>query len=337
MVSVEDLLARLTQTEANRLRSADLPRHPEPMLATLTDNAFSDADWLFERKFDGERALAIHDGSRAHLMSRTGHTLDRTYPEIVDAVTRSTAHRVVVDGEIVAFQGQLTSFSRLQQRMGLTRPEDVRRSGVAVYYYLFDLLHLDGHDTTRLPLRTRKRLLRAALAWRSPLHFAQHRNTDGAEYYRTACRRGWEGLIAKRGDSPYRSGRGRAWLKFKCVGEQELVIGGFTSPQGSRVGFGALLVGYYDGDQLRYAGKVGTGYDTETLRSLRSRLDGLRRDTSPFADRVGEKQPHWVTPELVAEVGFSEWTDDGRLRHPRFLGLRRDKPAREVVRERPQA
>ncbi|QVQ54920.1 non-homologous end-joining DNA ligase [Spiractinospora alimapuensis] len=306
------------------------------MLATLTDDVFSDDDWIFERKFDGERVLAVHDGSQAFLLSRTGRTLDRTYPEIKAAVTRSTGHRLVIDGEIVAFEGGLTSFSRLQRRMGLTRPQDVRQSTVAVYYYVFDLLHLDGHDTTRLPLRTRKRLLRSAVTWQSPLFFTQHRNADGAEYFAAACQRGWEGVIAKRGDAPYRPGRGRSWLKLKCVDEQEFVIGGFTPPRGSRVGFGALLVGYFERGRLRYAGKVGTGYDTATLRSLRSRLDGLRRDASPFAERVNEKDSRWVTPELVAEVGFSEWTNDQRLRHPRFLGLRRDKPATEVVRERPQ-
>jgi DNA ligase D-like protein (predicted ligase) len=198
---------------------------------------------------------------------------------------------------------------------------------------VFDILYLDGHDTTKLPLRARKGLLRRALDFHGPVRFTQHRNRDGVEMYREACRKGWEGVIAKRAESTYTHGRARDWLKFKCSAEQELVIGGFTAPKGSRTDLGALLVGYYDGDALRYAGKVGTGFTQATLRDLAGRLAPLRRETSPFADEIRERHITWVRPELVGQVGFSEWTRDGRLRHPRYLGLRDDKAASEVVRE----
>jgi ATP-dependent DNA ligase len=170
-----------------------------------------------------------------------------------------------------------------------------------------------------------------------PIRLSTHRNGDGEAYLKQACERGWEGLIAKRADAPYRSGRSSDWLKFKCENGQEFVVGGFTDPSGSRIGFGALLLGYHDGDRLRYAGKVGTGFDTEALRSLRTRLNGLVQPRSPFDGQAGERGAHWVRPELVAQVGFAEWTGDGRLRHPRFLGLRADKKATDVVRESPRS
>lgn len=199
-------------------------------------------------------------------------------------------------------------------------------------YYAFDLLRLDGRDTRQLPLRVRKSLLRRALTFRTPLRLTSHRNAGGAELLAEACGRGWEGLIAKRADGPYRTRRSTDWLKLKCAQGQEFVIGGFTEPAGSRVGLGALLLGHYDGDRLRYAGKVGTGFDRRTLLALRERLDGMRRDTSPFAGAVREARAGWVKPELVAQIGFTEWTRDGMLRHPRFLGLREDKRPRDVVR-----
>jgi bifunctional non-homologous end joining protein LigD len=194
---------------------------------------------------------------------------------------------------------------------------------------------LDGYDVRALPLRTRKRLLRSALTFRDGVRLTPHRNEHGRALFEEACRKGWEGLIAKRADSPYTAARSRDWLKFKCEQGQELVIGGYTAPQGSRTWFGALLLGYYQDGELRYAGKVGTGFDEATLRDLCTLLQGLRREEAPFEDAasIRERGVTWVDPVLVAEVGFSEWTRAGRLRHPRFLGLRDDKAAREVVRE----
>jgi ATP-dependent DNA ligase len=195
------------------------------------------------------------------------------------------------------------------------------------------MLSFDGHDIRSLAVRERKNVLRRAISFRDPIRFMTHRVRDGEAYRDEACRKGWEGVIAKRAAAPYVSGRSRDWLKFKCVRDQEFVIGGFTDPQGSRTGFGALLVGYYDDGSLRYAGKVGTGYNAQVLHDLRARLGRLEQDASPFADRVREKGSHWVRPQLVAQIGFTEWTRDGKLRHPRFAGLRRDKKAADVVRE----
>lgn len=306
----------------------------QPMLATLTDRYFSDPEWIFERKLDGERVIATRTGDAATLRSRTGRDLDATYPELVRAL-RNQRGDFVVDGEVVAFDGNRTSFERLQQRIGITDVAAAERSGVPVFYYLFDLLSTGRDDLTALALRERKRRLRAAVRFSGPLRYTAHRNADGETMFAEACRRGWEGVIAKRADSRYTPGRSTDWLKFKCVTGQEFVIGGFTDPAGSRHGFGALLVGVYDGDRLRYAGKVGTGYDDRTLTALRTTLDGLAARSSPFAGPVKERGSHWVRPDLVAQIGFTEWTRDGRLRHPRFIGLRRDKPPRTVVREYP--
>ncbi|HEX2145877.1 MAG TPA: non-homologous end-joining DNA ligase [Glycomyces sp.] len=304
-----------------------------PMLATPTERRFSDPDWLFERKLDGMRALAVRDGGTPELWSRNKNRIDRSFPELIEALAEFGGPRFVADGEIVAFDGRQTSFARLQGRIHLSDAARIAASDVVAYYYLFDLLSYDGDDRTELPLRERKRILRDAFDYHDPLRYSAHRNADGEAFYRKACKRGWEGLIAKRADAEYVSGRSTDWLKFKCVREQEFVIGGFTDPQGSRAGFGALLVGYYEGKRLRYAGKVGTGYNDATLRSMRERLDGLAQNEKPFADEVRERHAHWIRPELVAQVGFTEWTSDGRLRHPRYQGVRTDKPAKDVVRE----
>ena len=189
---------------------------------------------------------------------------------------------------------------------------------------------MDGHDVTGVGLLHRKALLRRLLTYRDPLRFTTHRRGAGEAYWREACREGWEGVIAKRADARYEHRRSRLWLKFKCVQQQEFVIGGYTDPQGSRHGFGALLIGYYQGNALVYAGKVGTGFDERTLTDLAARLSALEQRDSPFAGdgTLPRRGVHWVEPMMVAEIGFSEWTREGRLRHPRFLGVRRDKPAR---------
>lgn len=270
--------------------------------------------------------MAIRDGGGVRLLSRNDLSLNARYPELAAALEREPRARFAIDGEVVAFEGSRTSFERLAQR---------HERRVPVFLYVFDLLWLESHDVRALPLRTRKRLLRAALTFEDNVRLTPHRNADGAAYYAEACRKGWEGLIAKRADSPYTAARSRDWLKFKCEHGQEVVIGGFTAPRGSRAELGALLVGYYDGDELRYAGKVGTGFDRDTLESLGKGLRARRRAQPPFADahEIKERTATWVEPDLVAQVGFTEWTRHGRLRHPRFLGLRDDKAARQVVRE----
>jgi bifunctional non-homologous end joining protein LigD len=298
------------------------------MKAVLHDTPFSDPGWIFERKLDGIRCEAIKSGGAVRLLSRNRLSLNGRFPEVAAALERDPADDFVVDGEVVAFAGSNTSFARLARR-GHER--------VAVFLYVFDVMHAGGRDTRPLPLRERKRVLRRALAFDGPIRLTPHRNRDGEALFAEACRKGWEGLIAKRADSPYASARSRDWLKLKCSAEQELVVGGYTAPKGSRQELGALLVGHFEDGSLRYAGKVGTGFDRATLHDLARRLAPLRRDDPPFADEVKARGVTWVEPELVVQVGFGEWTRDGRLRHPRFLGVREDKDAREVVRERAPA
>jgi bifunctional non-homologous end joining protein LigD len=321
-------LPGLEEPERQRLQAAPAPAHARLMKAVLSRQAFSDPQWIFERKLDGIRCLAIRadDDGPVRMLSRNDLDLSGRYPEVQDALAAQPQPRFAVDGEIVAFDRGQTSFARLAQR-GHRR--------VDVFYYVFDLLWFDGFDVRALELRTRKRLLRDSLVTGGALRLSTHRNGKGEEMFAHACRQGWEGVIAKRADSPYREARSRDWLKFKCEAGQELVIGGFTAPRGSRTELGALLLGYYDDGQLRYAGKVGTGFDRETLEDLGRRLGALRRETSPFAAEESIREPSitWVTPQLVAQVAFTEWTRAGRLRHPRYLGLREDKSAEQVVRE----
>ena len=321
-------------------KQAGSPAWLEPELATLTRDRFSDPAWIFERKLDGERCLAyVGGGGDVRLMSRSQHQITSTFPEIAEALAAQGRKECVVDGEIVAFDGNQTRFERLQQRLGLVRPSADLLAEVPVYYYLFDVLHADGRDVRPLPLIERKKVLRVVLKFDDPLRYTEHRDADGEAYYGEACRDGWEGLVAKRADAPYRGGRTRDWLKFKCENGQEFVIGGFTDPQGSRIGFGALLLGYYDADgQLAYAGKVGTGFDQKLLRSLHDSMVALERDSPPFDQgKLPRSRVHWVEPRLVGQVVFSEWTRDGELRHPRFQGLRQDKDPADVVREIPSS
>jgi bifunctional non-homologous end joining protein LigD len=327
----------LSAEERRQLRRTGQPRWIEPMKAVLHDEPFSDPNWIYERKLDGVRCVAFRTPKGVRLLSRNDKPLNNSYPELVEALEREPCPDFIVDGEIVAFRGHITSFSRLQRRMHVADPKRALRTGVAVYLYLFDVLHLEGHDTRRLPQRTRKKLLRGALDFHGRVRFLSHRNRDGEALFADACRRGLEGLIAKRGDSRYASTRSADWLKLKCSHEQELVIGGFTAPQGKRTDFGALLVGYNEDGRLRYAGKVGTGFDQRTLCDLGERMRKLERPDPPFADvHPIPKGTHWIEPKLVGQFAFGEWTRDGRLRHPRYLGLRNDKRPEEVVRERPR-
>jgi bifunctional non-homologous end joining protein LigD len=307
-----------------------MPKRPEAMKATLSTNVFDDPGWIVERKLDGFRCLAFRDGGSVALESRNYLSLNDRYPEVAEALERNACKRFVVDGEVVGTAHGKSSFEALQQRG--------HDPGVRIAYYVFDVLWLDGEDLRGRPLVERKALLRKALRFgEGTVRWTPHRHAaQGEAHLADACRRGWEGLIAKRADSTYQGKRSGDWLKWKCSAEQELVIAGYTAPKGSREAFGALLVGYYDGDKLRYAGKVGTGFDQRELRSLAEQMAPLERDASPFdAGDPPARGTTWVEPKLVAQIGFTEWTRDGSLRHPRYLGLRDDKPAREVVRERP--
>ena len=319
------VLERLSEEERSRLVAAPAPSKAGAMKAVLTDDRFDDADWIFERKLDGIRCVAIRDGDEIRLLSRNDLSLNDRYPEVAEAIGNQPVERFAIDGEVVAFEGRQTSFSLLAQR---------KQRRVAVLLYAFDIVWLNGVDVRALPLRARKALLREAIRFEDPIRFTTHRNGNGRELFEEACGKGWEGLIAKRADSAYTERRSRDWLKFKCERGQEMVIGGFTDPQGSRTGFGALLLGYYEGDELLYAGKVGTGFSEATLGDLTAKLGRLEVTEPPFTDTSDiERGAHWVKPDLVAQVAFSEWTRHGRLRHPKFLGLRDDKAATEVVRE----
>jgi bifunctional non-homologous end joining protein LigD len=303
-----------------------------PMLATLVKptahtETSRPGDWQYERKLDGLRCVAVRNDDHVDLWSRNQLSFNARFPDVVAALEEVGARRFVVDGEVVAFDGDQTSFSLLQS--------SPHPSGLT--YCLFDLLHLDGRDVTDLALPRRQELLASAFAGGGRiLSLVKPLEGQPPELLDRACSAGWEGLVAKRINSPYRSGRSPDWRKLKCTASQELVIAGWTEPSRSRIGLGALLVGYYDDEvRLRYAGKVGTGFTNQLLRELHQNLVALEVPTSPFFDPVPEKSAHWARPELVGAVAFTEWTTDGRLRHPSFQGLRPDKSASEVRRETP--
>jgi bifunctional non-homologous end joining protein LigD len=329
---------------AGRVQSPDVTSTPassdgwiEPMLATLTKERFFESDWIYERKFDGERCLTYRSGASVRLMTRNQKDVSATYPELAGALADQAATDFVVDGEIVALDRGATSFTRLQQRLGVRSPSAELIRAVPVVYFIFDVMRAGGRDVRDLPVPDRKQVLKDLLTYGGPLRFTVHRTRTAQAYWDEAQRSGWEGLIAKRAASRYTAGRSRDWLKFKAENSQEFVIGGFTDPQGSRAGFGALLIGYYDDDgTLAYAGKVGTGFDQAVLASLHGALSRLEQREPPFGrGALPRSGVHWVRPELVGQVGFSEWTTAGQLRHPRFLGLRDDKDPAAVSRERP--
>jgi bifunctional non-homologous end joining protein LigD len=295
-----------------------MPEWLEPMAATLTEERFGGPDWLFERKFDGIRLLAYKRGADVELFSR--NRLPQHVPALSSAVSSLPIKDAILDGEMT-WDGRS--------------------------YHLFDILWLDGRDVTPLPLEERRALLER-LPLKSPLKRVELVKDD--KPWERACSEGWEGVIAKRRGSPYEHRRSKHWLKMKCEATQELVVGGFTDPQGTRAGLGALLVGYYapgrsaahpgrdsqdEGADFKFAGKVGTGFDTKLLLDLRRRLDALEQPTSPFTDTKGlpKIRTHWVRPQVVVQVAFTEWTVHGKLRHPRLIGVRFDKNARDVVRE----
>jgi DNA ligase D-like protein (predicted ligase) len=313
-----------------------MPAFMPPMLATLAAHAFSDPEWVFEPKLDGQRSLLWRKGSKVRLLTRNEKDRTSHYPDLSASILGRDTPPLIADGEIVAFDGALTSFSRLQARMQNGRPTAAHVAAVPVYFSLFDLIWLDGYDLSALPLIARKALLRDTFPFHDPIRFSEHLEEEGEAAYRAACEQRWEGVVAKRAASPYTHARSKDWRKFKCTNEQEFVVIGWTDPRGSRSGLGALLVGYHEDGELRFGGKVGTGFNERELARLTARLARLERATSPLRDTKGipVKGVHWVRPQLVAQVGFAEWTPDGKLRHPRYLGLRDDKSPDQIVRER---
>lgn len=306
----------------------------ELQLAQLVESAPEGDEWLHEQKFDGYRIVADLDG-RTRLLSRRFNDWTAQFPAVVDALADLPVKRAVFDGEVcVVMPDGRTSFQALQNAFG--------RRDANVVYYVFDLLELDGRDLMKLPLEQRKEKLKEIVgSAKGTIRYSDHVIGNGREFFTLACKQGLEGIISKRRDKPYLPGRGSSWVKTKCLQRHEFVIGGYTDPEGSRTHIGALLVGYHDDEgNLVYAGKVGTGFSMKALAELRAGLEPHETETCPFTP-VPQRawtgpNRHWVAPVVVAEVAFSEWTDDGRLRHPSFQGLRIDKAAKDVVRERPK-
>jgi bifunctional non-homologous end joining protein LigD len=300
------------------------------MLATLVDapawTAQPRPGWVYERKLDGLRCVAVRNGDAVELWSRNHNSFRERFAEVAAALGALAPRSFTLDGELVAHDGKdFVGFGQLQQHQSRYR----------VVYAVFDLLHLLGEDTAAEPQTERRRLLSRLAVDGPDLRLVEELPGKPDDLLGSACREGWEGIVAKRAAAPYTSGRSGSWVKLKCSASQELVIGGWTEPQGSRTHIGAVLVGYYEDGRLRYAGKVGTGFTADTLAMLARELAPLARPDSPFAERVREPRVHWAEPRLVANVAFTEWTRDGRLRHPRFEGLRPDKEPAAVVRERP--
>jgi bifunctional non-homologous end joining protein LigD len=299
-----------------------IPFRVTPMLATLEAKPFSRANWIYEEKYDGVRMLAYKEGLHVQLISR--NSIDRTerYPKIAEAIRKLKAETIALDGEIVVFDSKhISRFQMLQQGKG--EPE----------YAVFDCLFHEGKDLRRDPLRQRRKTLEGISGLDGRLFLSAKVGADGVKAFQIARKRGYEGIVCKNLDSVYESRRSREWLKVKVQHEQEFVIGGYTKPQGARTVLGALLIGVYTKKGLHFAGKVGTGFDEETLKSLRAKLRPLLAKESPFLGPVKERDVTFVKPKLVAQISFTEWTKDEKLRHPVYLGLRDDKQAREVRRE----
>jgi bifunctional non-homologous end joining protein LigD len=333
------LRKKVEELPSGAAREGRLPRNPEFMKAKLVAKPPVGGDWLFEIKLDGVRAFAIRESGKVRLVTRNRKEVAFRYPEVVAGLERIPGDDFVLDGEIVAFDEEgRTRFELLQGRIHLTGQDRIAEAARATpaFYYAFDVLYAEGHRLEEVPLEERKQVLARLLRnVPDPIRYSDHVRGKGSEFFDLACGRGLEGVIGKRADAPYRGTRSGDWVKVKCLGRQEFMIGGYTPPQGGRAHFGALLLGVYDDGRLSYVGKVGTGFSEETLADIHRRLKKLERATSPFAEPPREKGVRWVSPELVAEVRFTEWTSDGRLRHPAFVGLREDKDPREVVRELP--
>ena len=316
-----------------------MPQIIRPMLATSIDNAFDSPDWLFEIKWDGYRAVAFVEDGRVRLVSRNQNDLTAQFSELGRIPEFIKGQRAILDGEIVALDGEgRPSFSLMQQRTGMQpgKRHLPRREGVPVIYYAFDLLYLDGIDVRRVPLEQRKQLLQDQLKPGELVHFSDHYAEKGLSLLEAARHRGLEGILAKRRDSVYQEKRSSDWLKIKITRRQECVIGGYTEPEGSRAHFGALVLGLYDEQKrLIHVGLVGTGFDQKTLKEMFDRMQPLKTKQNPFHGEIGGlRKVQFVRPELVAEIKFAEWTHETveggeKLRAPVFMGLRFDKSAEE--------
>ena len=315
-------------------RKAPMPEFVSPQLATLEDKPPAGDEWLHELKFDGYRMLCHLNPGGVRFWSRNKKDWTHKFPHLGKAIKEFPASTAILDGEVVAVDSKgRSSFQKLQQAM--------KTGDAGFIFHVFDLIYLDGFNLTRMPLRMRKSLLETlfeSVPAKSPLRYSDHVEGDGAKFFKQACNYGIEGIVSKLADSAYESTRTRTWVKVKCVKRQEFVIAGFTLSDKDFPGFGALILGVYDKGKLIYAGRAGTGFTIKQRLELRKKLDQMVRPTSPFAEKPKDprlKRAVWVTPKLVGEVAFTEWTDDGSVRHPSFQGLREDKKAQDVVREKP--
>lgn len=310
------------------LRKSKIPKWLSPMLATLTKNYFSDPNWIFEHKLDGMRCLVFKHGNSVELYSRNRIKQNDVFPELVKVFTKY-AEDFILDGEIVAFKGKSTNFAKLQERMHIQNPSRVLLKKFPVVFYAFDLLYFQHYNICNLELIQRKQLLLQNFNFKEPLRHLEYKIGDGEKYLAYAAKQGWEGIIAKHALSKYEHKRSRNWLKFKCTNRQEFVVGGYTI--GKREHFGALLLGMYKDKKFIYAGKVGTGFDSELLKTLFDKINVHTQVNSPFANYcVDSNNIHWVKPKLIVEIEFTEWTAEGKLRHPSFIGIRADKNPKDV-------
>ncbi len=323
------------KTAAREKRDA-LPRIVSPMLATLVDEPFDDDDWLFEIKWDGYRAICtVREDGSVELFSRNGLDFLKKFPEMSALGSAWTTLPIVVDGEIVSLDDQgRSSFQRLQESLTSRRAARPKKPNTLTYV-AFDVLYADGRDLRKKPLEERKAVLERSIADANVVLYSKHVVGRGTALFEQTRERRLEGIVGKRRDSAYQERRTRDWVKIKAQLVQECVVGGFTEPRGSRAGFGSLLLGLYEDDKLRYVGHAGTGFNAKMLAAMTKELKAIERKTSPFAGKVeANTRPHFVEPKMVAQIRFTEWTRDGYMRQPAFLGLRLDKDPKSCVRER---
>jgi len=315
-------------------RAASLPEFIKPQLATLVSEAPAGDDWLHELKFDGYRMVCHLQRGKSRFWSRNQKDWTEKFPNLSKALKALPVTAAILDGEVVVVdKAGRSSFQKLQQSM---------KGGAATFIFqIFDLIYLDGYNLTRVPLRERKALLEDLLSGvdaKGPLRYSDHVVGDGDRFFKQACAYGIEGIVSKLADCPYESTRTRSWLKVKCTKRQEFVIAGYTPSKKDFPGFGSLILGVYDKGKLIYSGRVGTGFSIKQRLELQKKLDGIAQPLMPFATKPkdpGLRDAHWAKPQLVGEVEFTEWTEEGSIRHPSFQGLREDKKAKDVVREEP--
>jgi bifunctional non-homologous end joining protein LigD len=321
------VLAALPDELKGKLKQTEYPGWLDPMLATLEEKPFDRKDWIYEQKLDGERCLVYCRGGQVQMLSRNQLFISHQYPELIRALKGLGNLDMVLDGEIVAFDGERPSFERMQKRMHVAAPNEDLMNEVPTFLYLFDILYFEGYEITRLPQIERKNLLAKVFSFKDPVRFTEHVVGEGIWLFNDACAKGLEGVIAKDANAPYQHRRSKSWLKFKCVQRRDVVIGGYTEPNAGMRGFGALLVGEFDKGNLVYRGRVGTGFSDEMIRDLRERLAAMETDENPFLphEYLEAEGVHWVEPVMVASVGYGDMTKAGIMRHPRFFALRESK------------